>query len=210
MNKLPQTPFLYAITDRGMAEEPDIERIVTELCEGGAKVIQLREKELTTAELTELAQKATETAHRYGALMIINDRADAAMYAGADGVHLGDDDISASAARKLLGEQAIIGISCHYVADVERAINEPVDYFAVGPVYPTDSKVLKYDVVGTKLVHKARNLCSKPLVAIGGIGAATAAEVVAAGADGIAVIGAVMKPGEIRKSTADIIATLKN
>lgn len=209
MSKLPQAPFLYAITNRDMAGEDDIEKIVADLCAGGARVIQLREKGLSTADLTELAIKATETAHRYGALMIINDRADVALYAKADGVHLGDDDISAAEARKVLGQQAIIGISCHSQEDVQQAASQPIDYFAVGPIYPTDTKLLKYGIVGTELIKKVRTICPLPLVAIGGIGPDKAAEVIAAGADGIAVIGAVMLPGKIADASREFISKLR-
>ena len=192
MNRIPAAPFIYPITDRNLAGEADIAGIVEALCRGGAKFIQIREKDLTTREYTEVVHRATEAANPFDAAVIVNDRADVAHYAGAAGVHLGDDELSAADARAFLGPDRIIGISCHSVEDVKRAQEEPIDYFAVGPVFPTDTKELRYEVVGLDLVRQARQMSDLPMVAIGGISVDTAASVIEAGASGIAVIGAAM------------------
>lgn len=209
MNKLPPAPFLYAITDREMAGESDIEKLVEDLCLGGANVIQLREKNISKVEYIELAKKATITAHRHNALMIINDFADVALYSDADGVHLGEDDTDAREARELLGNEAIIGVSCHCQDSVIAAANSPIDYFAVGPVYPTNTKELKYEIVGTDLITQVRALCDLPLVAIGGISRERANDVIAAGADSVSVIGALMVPGKVTEKTAEFIDSLE-
>ena len=208
--RLPARPFLYPIIDRELAGGRPAGEIVAELCAAGARLIQLREKGLTTRSLRELALEAVAAAHASagGAMLLVNDRPDVALYAGADGVHLGDQDMPAEAARRVLGPEAIIGVSCHNAEDVRAADALPVDYIAVGPVYPTETKRPRFPVVGTELVSRARTLTRKPLVAIGGIDRDNAVAVVAAGADGVAVIGAVMVPGEIEVRARALLAAL--
>lgn len=200
MGRLPAAPFLYPITDRKLARCAAIADIIEALCRGGAEIIQVREKGLTTREYTEVARRSVETAQPFGAAIIVNDRADVARYSGAAGVHLGDDELTAEDARKFLGTEAIIGVSCHGIEDIERALSEPVDYLAVGPVFPTDTKELRYRVVGLELVREARKLSELPIVAIGGISTDSAASAVEAGADGVAVIGALMR-GDMERNT---------
>jgi thiamine-phosphate pyrophosphorylase len=207
MARIPAAPFLYPITDRGLAGEADIIKIIEALCWGGARFIQIREKDLTTREYTEFARRCVEAAMPFGAAIIVNDRPDVAKYAGAAGVHLGDDELTAGNARKFLGSDAVIGVSCHTSEDIQRAQSEPIDYFAVGPVFPTDTKELRYEVVGLELVRAARRMSDLPMVAIGGISAEAAAAVVKAGADGIALIGAVMR-GDIERNTRALIDAL--
>jgi thiamine-phosphate pyrophosphorylase len=206
--KLPPRPFIYPLTDRRLAGNPPIAQIIAALCSGGARLIQLREKELTTREFREIALEAVNAARTGGARLLINDRVDVAMLAGADGVHLGGDDLPPDDARRLLGTEAIIGVSCHNLADVRAAMEQPVDYIAVGPVYPTGTKALRYPVVGIELIKRARALTTLPLVAIGGITVRSAAEVAAAGADGIAVIAELMVPGRIESRTSALAAVL--
>jgi len=209
VRKIPPGPFVYPLTNRKLAGEAPISRIVEELCAGGARMIQLREKDVTTRTFLELALEAVSVARSYNAILMINDRVDIAMMAGADGVHLGEDDLPPADARRLLGPEAIIGLSCHSLDDVQAVAREPVDYIAVGPVFPTDTKELRYPVAGTELVGRARTLTSLPLVAIGGIGRDTAGQVVDAGADGIAVISALMVPGEVESRTRELIAAIQ-
>jgi len=208
--RLPARPFLYPIIDRELAGGRPAGEIAAELCAAGARLIQLREKGLTTRSLRELALEAVAAAHASagGAMLLVNDRPDVALYAGADGVHLGDRDMPPEAARRILGPEAIIGVSCHSAEDVRAADALPVDYIAVGPVYPTETKRPRFPVVGTELVSRARTLTRKPLVAIGGIDRDNAVAVVAAGADGVAVIGAVMVPGEIEVRARALLAAL--
>lgn len=209
MTKIPLRPFIYPITDRQLAGSIPINQLVADLCRGGARLIQLREKDLTTRELYEVATGAVSAAHASGALLLVNDRPDIAIDSKADGVHLGDEDLEPAVARKVLGSEAIIGVSCHSLDDVESAEQQPVDYIAVGPVFPTDTKQLRYEVVGTELVRQARNLTALPLVAIGGINASNANDVIAAGADGLAVISALMRPGEVEDRTRAMVDMLK-
>ncbi|HUX08477.1 MAG TPA: thiamine phosphate synthase [Acidobacteriota bacterium] len=208
MTKLPSRPFIYPLTDRILAGSLPIGEIIEGLCSGGARLIQLREKDVTTREFLEIALEAVQAARKRGARLLINDRVDIACLADADGVHLGDEDLPAADARRLLGPKAIIGISCHSLDDVEAAAGEPVDYIAVGPVFPTETKVLRFPVVGTELVRKARRLTGLPLVAIGGIRRENAVEVIAAGADGLAVISELMVAGEIERRTRELVAAI--
>jgi thiamine-phosphate pyrophosphorylase len=121
-----------------------------------------------------------------------------ARIAGADGVHVGQEDLPPAACRTVLGAGALVGLSTHDLAQVSAAVREPIDYLAVGPVFPTRTKANPDPVVGLDLVRRARDLWSGPLVAIGGITAANAAEVVRAGADGVAVISALLDADDLR------------
>jgi thiamine-phosphate pyrophosphorylase len=208
MSGLPNSPFVYAITDRSLAGEPDISVIVRQLSQGKAGLIQIREKNISTSEFTALAASAVETAAEYNIPILINDRVDVALYSGARGVHLGDDEMPPKEARKLLGTEAIIGVSCHSISDVKKALEEPLDYIAVGPIYPTETKQLKYEVVGLELIRQARAISHLPLVAIGGITGENAKGIISAGADSVSVISMLMVSGEIEKRTANLHSLL--
>jgi len=158
--------------------------------DGGATVIQLRAKQLHSSAFLELADVIVGLARPYHATIIVNDRADIALLSAAAGVHVGQDDLPPAAARRLLGERAVVGFSTHTVAQIERAVREPVTYIAIGPVFGTTSKATGYEAVGLELVGAAARLADKtPVVAIGGITVDNAQSVIAAGASAVAVIG---------------------
>ena len=184
-----QLPSIYPITDvklSGLSHSEQIRR----LAEAGARLVQIREKHLSSAEFLADAQDALATAGAHGMTTIINDRVDIAMVIGADGVHLGQDDIPAEAARSLLGPNAIIGISTHDLEQARRAAELPVDYIAFGPIFSTSTKADADPVVGLGLLSEARNIVGKiPLVAIGGITRENLEGVLEAGADSAAIIG---------------------
>src|SRR5215475_15899236 len=184
-----EIPKLYAITDRQWSNCAH-EEIVTMMLEGGASLIQLRDKEAGGRELLEQAIACLKLTRKAGATLIINDRVDVVLTAGADGVHLGQDDLSVDEARAILGEDKIIGVSTHSIAQFRAALETSANYIAVGPVYPTITKENPAPVVGLELVREARKLTDRPLVAIGGINLGRAPEVIAAGADSVAVISA--------------------
>lgn len=184
---------LYTITDTQLSNCSHAE-IVARMLAGGAKLIQLRDKEATAKEMMEGARECLELTRVAGAKLIINDRVDVAMVTGADGVHLGQDDLTVAEARALLGPDKIIGISTHSLAQVEAALTTSANYIAVGPIFRTTTKANPDPIVGLELLRQARSLTSLPLVAIGGITPATAPEVCAAGADSIAVISALYPP----------------
>jgi thiamine-phosphate pyrophosphorylase len=160
------------------------------LLDGGASLIQLRDKEASGRELLDQAIACLKLTREAGATLIINDRVDVALTAGADGVHLGQDDLSVDEAREILGEDKIIGVSTHSIDQFRAALETSANYIALGPVFPQLTKENSAPVVGLELVREARKLTDRPLVAIGGINLGRAPEVIEAGADCVAVISA--------------------
>src|SRR5919107_1002939 len=142
-----ELPKLYPITDRPLSGLSHAEQ-VARLCEGGAALVQLREKHLPPREFYREASEALRVARSFGARLVVNDRADIALAVGADGVHLGQDDMPPAAARALLGEAALIGFSTHGVEQAAEAAGLPVNYIAIGPVFNTSSKEKPDPVVG--------------------------------------------------------------
>jgi thiamine-phosphate pyrophosphorylase len=182
-------PKLYAITDQRLSGLSHAEQ-VRAFCEGGATLIQIREKNLKPDELYREAKEALTVARNFDVKVLVNDRADVALAVGADGVHLGQDDIPPDAARRVLGPNAIIGLSTHNASQAREAITFPVDYLAIGPIFQTTSKENPDPVVGLHGLREVRKITGDiSLVAIGGITPEAAAEVLAAGADSIAMIG---------------------
>jgi len=195
-----QLSKLYALTDCQLSNCTHAE-IVAQLLAGGARWIQLRDKEASAKELLEAARASLQLTRAAGARLIINDRVDVALTADADGVHLGQDDLTVAEAREILGPEKIIGLSTHSLEQARRALETSADYIAVGPVFPTTTKENPDPVVGLELVREARAITDRPLVAIGGITPERAPEVIAAGADSVAVISALYPFGEIRDFT---------
>jgi thiamine-phosphate pyrophosphorylase len=172
---------------------------------GGARFLQIRAKQLGGAALLDLASAVVAAAKPEGAIVIVNDRADVARLARADGVHLGQEDLSPQAARAILGADAMIGRSTHSVTQLEAAAREPVDYVAVGPVFATSTKETGYAPVGLELVRRAAE-GRRPVVAIGGISLENAAQVLTAGATSVAVISDLLST---RDPVARVAAFLK-
>src|SRR5438067_9262883 len=181
---------LYVITgDRG--DELETARIVEAALDGGATIIQLRKKSMPMVEQYRLATALRTLTRAHEALLIINDHADLAIAADADGVHLGQDDLPAAAVRALPGfEGRLIGRSTHSLAQAQLAVHEGTDYVAVGPVYPTPTKEGR-PAVGTALISRVARVIDRPLVAVGGIDLDNVASVVDAGAAAVAVVRAV-------------------
>ncbi len=182
-------PKLYAITDPQLSNYTHVE-IVERLLAAGVRFIQLRDKEASSKELLDQARACLELTRAADAKLIINDRVDVALTANADGVHLGQGDLNVAEAREILGDEAIIGVSTHSLEQFKAALQTSANYVAVGPVYATTTKENPDPVVGLELVKAARALADRPLVAIGGINVERASEVIAAGADSVAVISA--------------------
>lgn len=158
---------------------------------GGARLIQLRAKLLDSRAFLSLATACAADARAAGAALLINDRVDIAVLAGAAGVHVGQDDLAPRDVRRLLGPDALIGYSTHTDAQIDDALSEPVSYLAIGPVFGTASKETGYAALGLEAVRRAARRAAiqgMPVVAIGGITLETAPAVVAAGAQSVAVI----------------------
>lgn len=183
---------LYAITDTRISGLSQAQQ-VAHLCEGGARLIQLREKQLAPRSFYNEAEAAVAEAHKNGARLIINDRPDIALAVGADGVHLGQDDLPPEAARRLLGSDAIIGLSTHTLLQARAASELPLSYLAIGPIFATTTKANPESVVGLDGLRRVRQATGAiPLVAIGGITADNAIHVIGAGADAVAVVSALL------------------
>lgn len=180
---------LYPIADADSCA--DVVALAEAILAGGARLLQLRAKRATTRELIALARAVGARAARAGARLILDDRADVAKLAGT-GVHLGQHDLPLAAARAILGPDAVIGFSTHDLAQLEAAARAGgADYLAFGPIFPTRSKADPDPALGVAALAEARRRCPLPLVAIGGITAATIPAIRAAGADAVAVIGAI-------------------
>jgi thiamine-phosphate diphosphorylase len=205
-----QIPKFYPITDSSLSNYSH-EEIVRQLLAGDAQLIQLRDKEAGSRELLDAARASLQLTRVAGAKLIINDRVDVAIAADADGVHLGQDDLSVEQARELLGSDKIIGLSTHSLEQFKAALTTSADYIAVGPVYATTTKENPDPVVGLDLVREAAAIRDRPLVAIGGITVQRAAEVIAAGADCIAVISALYPIPDLTDFTAraDVTAEVR-
>lgn len=185
-------PPLYAVVDRDACARAGRAplAVADALLEAGVRLIQVRGKGLTGGELLELAAPIVERAGRSAAI-IVNDRADVARLSGAAGVHVGQDDLPVSDVRRLLGPDAIVGLSTHSTGQATAALGEPVSYLAVGPVFGTHTKDTGYAPVGLALVAEVSALAARqgvPVVAIGGITLDTAPEVLQAGATAVCVI----------------------
>lgn len=178
---------------------------------GGATFIQLREKRLSPREFYREAEEALSVARSMGVRLIINDRVDIALALSADGVHLGQDDLPPTAARALLGDEAIIGFSTHSIEQAIVAARLPVDYIAVGPIFQTSSKENPDPVVGLDGLRRVRQVVGNiPLVAIGGIRPENIPYVLKAGADSVACISLLIaQPAEIESRTREILAEIE-
>lgn len=195
-------PPLYAILDvdaisaRGWAPAD----VCLAWLNGGVRLIQLRAKALPTGDFLALADACAALCRRAGAQLIINDRADIAVMCGADGVHVGQDDLSVADVRRVVGPSALVGLSTHTEAQLAEAVREAVSYVAIGPVYGTRTKETGYDAVGTAAVQRAAAIAhgaGLPLVAIGGITRERAGAVRAAGADSVAVVAGLLDAPDI-------------
>jgi thiamine-phosphate pyrophosphorylase len=173
----------------------------------GVDVLQLREKELEAAPILEIAQVFRDRCHAHGVPFIVNDRADLALAAAADGVHLGQDDLPVEPARRILGRRAIIGRSTHEAGQFRRALAEDVDYVVAGPVHETPTKPGR-PAAGIDLIRTAAREATKPWFAIGGIDVATIGEVRGAGASRVVVVRAITEAADPATAVRELRASL--
>lgn len=182
---------LIVITDTQLQSRFTHEQIAEFACEGGADLIQLRDKQLDDDAFTRVAERVRDICRRHNVLFMVNDRVGVAHDAGADGVHVGPDDLSVESARAVLGADAIIGASAGLVADIKTAQSAGADYIGFGHIFATSSKTKAGAPVGLNALADACKSTTLPIIAIGGIHAGNAADVMRAGAWGIGVISAV-------------------
>ena len=200
---------LYLVTDRELSLGRSLEEVVSEAVQGGVPVVQLREKNASTGEFIELARRLMTLLKPLDIPLIINDRVDVALAVDADGVHIGQSDMSYEDARRLLGPDKIIGLSVENFEDIEAANALDVDYIGISPVYGTPTKTDTAEPFGLEGLRKAVQMSAHSTVAIGGMNASTIAEVMAAGTDGVAVVSAICSAENIRKATSDLRAIVE-
>jgi thiamine-phosphate pyrophosphorylase len=197
-------PRLYAVADRTFGQPTELAKA---LFEGGARLVQVRDKHATDRELLATVEDIIRAAPP-DARIVVNDRPDIARIAGAFGVHLGQDDLHPNEARRVLAEGQILGYSTHDLAQAVAAESTEADYVAVGPVFPTRTKENAQPVVGLRGLSEICSRVRKPVVAIGGIRLESAADVLACGAASIAVISDLLARGDVAQRTKEWLTQL--
>lgn len=195
---------LYVVMDQTLAGMISFAEIARRVFNGGGRVLQLRAKSTPFDDLVAAGRGLVAIAREYEALLIVNDNPYLAREIGADGVHIGQNDVSPEIARDIVGDGMIVGLSTHNINQVIKAQKRPVDYIAVGPVFSTSTKSDAEPTVGVDVLRWAAQHSTHPVVAIGGIGSGNIEAVAQAGADSIAVISAVMSAPDMARATADL------
>lgn len=199
---------LYVILDPSVCQERSLIEVLTASAEAGAMLFQYRNKTASMQEAYREALALRQVAAKAGVLFIVNDRCDLALAVDADGVHLGQGDLPLDLARKVMGPDKLIGISTHNPEQVRAASAGKPDYLGFGPIFTPGSKLDHDPVVGLEGLRAIRRLTSLPVFAIGGIQIGQVWEVMEAGADGIAVISAVLKAADIREAVRAFLARM--
>jgi len=201
-------PRLYVILDAALLKTPEID-CAKALVDAGVCLVQYRNKRASARELFESSRELAAFFKPHQVRFIVNDRADVAALADADGVHIGQEDLRVEEARAVIGSGKWVGVSTHSERQVVEAAGSSADYVAVGPVFATGSKMNPDPVVGLELVRRARGLTEKPIVAIGGITLERAAEVMEAGADSVAVISDILAAQDVRRRGREFVELLE-
>jgi len=188
-------PRLYVILDAALLTQPETQ-MARSLAAAGVRLMQYRNKSAPARVLLEASRALVEELSPRQVRLVVNDRADVAALARAGGLHVGQDDLGVEAARALVGNEAIVGVSTHNLEQFAVAAATSADYIALGPIFETSSKANLDPVVGTHMLCEARRLTDKPIVAIGGITLERAPEVIAAGADSVAVISDILRAAD--------------
>jgi len=204
---------VYLVTDRSLCLNRTLTDVILQAVQGGVAYVQLREKDISTRLFVEEAMAIKKILKPHSVPLIINDRVDVALACGAEGVHIGQEDMPYEIARKLIGPKAIIGLSVENWTDVEESQKLDVDYIGVSPVFPTPTKTDTKEAWGLAGLAKIKSFSRHPLVAIGGINEANAGEVISAGANCIAVVSAICSapdPTAATRNLKNIIDTIHN
>lgn len=200
---------LYVILDRELVGKGDPVKIARAVASAGAKVIQWRDKEGSAREAAKVLSKLRKDKSLKNTKIIINDRVDLTLATGADGVHLGQEDLPLPEARKLLGEEKIIGVSTHNLEEAVQAEKEGADYISLGPIFATQTKKEAGRPLGIKKISQVKKSVNLPLIAVGGISEANLREVRGAGADAVAVASAILKTEDIIKATKTLLSKME-
>lgn len=197
--------LLYAVTDRAWVGNATLYEQVEQCLKGGATLVQIREKGLSHTAFVEEAKEMTKLCHRYGVMCIINDDVQACLDSGADGVHVGQDDMEAGDVRALLGEDKIIGVSAHTIEEAKLAQQRGADYLGVGAVHSTGTKTEAAPLTHQEICDICASV-SIPSVAIGGIKLDNMMELAGTGAAGVAIVSAIFAADNIQAATAALLA----
>jgi thiamine-phosphate pyrophosphorylase len=200
---------LYLITDRHQTAGRPLLPLLDRALSAGVKAVQLREKDLDTRSLAELAGELLALTRKHGGLLFINDRVDLVLALGADGVHLRSNSMPIRAARRVLGPHRLIGTSVHSVDEVLKAETDGADFAVLGPVYDTPSKRAYGDPIGLRPLEEASRQSHIPVFAIGGISLPRVPEVRRAGARGVAIISAILEAAEVELTTCVLLRALQ-
>jgi thiamine-phosphate pyrophosphorylase len=200
---------LYLITDRHQTAGRPLLPLLDRALAAGVKAVQLREKDLDSRSLAELAGELLALTRKHGGLFFINDRVDLVLAVGADGVHLRSNSMPIWAARRVLGPHRLIGMSVHNVAEVLKAEADGADFAVLGPVYDTPSKRAYGDPIGLQPLEEASRQSHIPVFAIGGISLSRVQEVRRAGARGVAIISAILEAADVESTTCLLLNALQ-
>jgi len=200
---------LYLVTDRPLSLGRNLEWVVEEAVKGGVTMVQLREKETSTREFIELAIRLKRKLSEFKVPLIINDRVDVALATDADGLHIGQSDMPYEIARKLLGNNKIIGLSVENIEQVFQANTWDVDYIGISPIFSTPTKTDTAKPFGLEGARKALAVSKHPAVAIGGINKNNAKKIMETGINGIAVVSAICSANNPRKAASELKNTIK-
>ena len=203
-------PIIYPIIDSSLVTLDNIGKTAEAIIDGGAKILQLRAKSLSSKEFLETALIIRKITKDKGTVFIVNDRVDIALLTDADGVHLGQGDLPVKEARRLLGNNKIIGYSTHNLREALEAVRLPVDYISFGPIFPTKTKEDVQTPKGLKLLSEVRKAVEIPIVAIGGITETNMAHVLKEGVESVAMISEILTSLDISKKLNRLIAIAKD
>jgi thiamine-phosphate pyrophosphorylase len=188
-------PRLYVILDAALLSQPDTQ-VALSLADAGVRLLQYRNKAASSRNLLERSRALAAELLPREVAFLVNDRVDVAALVGASGVHVGQDDLAVEAARSLVAPGKWVGVSTHNLEQFQAAAGTSADYLAIGPIFATSTKANPDPVIGIETLREARRLTQKPIVAIGGITLERAAEVIAAGADSVAVVSDILRAAD--------------
>jgi thiamine-phosphate pyrophosphorylase len=206
----PSSWGLYVITDRSQTRGRPLEAVLDAALQGGARAIQLREKNLSDRDLYELARRLLALVRSRDAVLLVNDRIDLALALPLDGVHLARTSLPPTEARRLLGSRRLIGVSCHTPEEANEAAGGDADFIVFGPLFPTPSKAAYGPPVGLGRLREARRQFRRTIFGIGGIAAENAADVIASGAEGVAAVSAVMAADDPAEAVRSLLAVTQS
>lgn len=201
-------PRLYLLTDRHQTHQRPLTSVLSQALEAGVRMVQIREKDLDTRQLIDLAQNLIPLIKQHHGKVFLNDRVDLALALDADGVHLRSDSLPPSLARQVLGKERLIGVSTHSAEEVRNAERDGADFVVLGPIFETPFKHMYGPPLGLPILETACRTSRLPIFAIGGITPKQIPAILSSGAYGIAVISSILQAPDIQDSTLDLLSQL--